>query len=172
MDTFRLFENFITPAERRKIIAWANTNRAFMHTHQDLGPNDNRLSHNIRTPDWTEGDVIPPVLDELDYRMEEALGMNKDWRLKYKVVVHEQGADTPNHVDVYSGQYPNFFRAALLVKKATRGGFFQVGDQLIEFPERALLQFLGSTEHGVTEVTRGQRILVRANWGWPVLAEQ
>ncbi len=167
MDTFNLWENFITPAEQREIIAWALTRKADMHDHSDYlhsgGPGQ-RLAGTIAGLSFERSP--PKIIGELGHRMEETLGMKRGTRLQYKLVIHEQGADTQNHVDAYSSQYPNFFRAALLVKKATRGGIFQVGDMDIEFPERSLLQFLGATEHGVTEVTRGQRILLRANWGW------
>ena len=85
-------------------------------------------------------------------------------RLKYKVVIHETNSDTANHVDEYSNQYPNFFRASLLVQEATQVGIFRVNNLPITFPELSLLSFVGDSSHGVTTVAQGERILLRANW--------
>ena len=92
-------------------------------------------------------------------------------RLKYKLVIHERGAGTDVHVDAFSNRYPNFFRAALLIQAADQGGIFTVttgkGNSPVRFPELSLLGFTGASSHGVTPVTRGERILLRVNWFKP-----
>ncbi len=161
MDTFDLFENFITPAEQTELIAWALSVKEDCVDRQNLhgGGQGRRMSESVNS-----FRPLPDLVVELEDRMEAALGLTDANRLKYKVVVHEQGADTANHVDEYSNQYPNFFRAALLVQDATQGGIFRVNNVPVNFPELSLLSFTGNTSHGVTAVAQGERILLRANW--------
>jgi len=161
MDNFNLIENFITPAEQQEIIAWALTKKGQCVDRQNLhgGGTGKRFSQNVHRLE-----PFPNIIRELGRRMEATLGMHPGNRMKYKLVIHEQGADTADHVDDYSSRYPDFFRAAILVQSATVGGIFQVNSVPITFPELSLLQFLGASEHGVTRVDSGERILLRANW--------
>ncbi len=164
MDTFDLFENFITPAEQAEVIAWAATVKEGCVDRQNLhgGGQGRRMSQSVNM-----FRPLPDIIPDLEYRMEQALGLSDAERLKYKIVIHEQGADTANHVDEYSNEYPNFFRAALLIQDATQGGIFRVNNVPVNFPELSLLSFGGSTSHGVTAVAQGERILLRANWFRP-----
>lgn len=161
MDTFKLVKNFITPAEQQEIIAWALTKKGECVDRQNLhgGGTGKRLSQTISSllP-------LPKIIGELGRRMEAKLGRSRGTRLKYKLVIHEQGADTADHVDTYSNKYPDFRRAAILVQASILGGLFQVKGRTITFPELSLLEFLGDSEHGVTQVDNGERILLRANW--------
>ena len=164
MDTFDLYENFITPTEQTEIIAWAAT------VKEDCTDRDNLHSGGIgRRLSRTTGAfrVRPSIIDELRDRFETTLGLTDASRLRYKIVIHEMGADTANHVDAYSNEHPNFFRAALLVQAATQGGIFRVNNAPINFPELSLLSFVGDSSHGVTTIAQGERILLRANWFRP-----
>ncbi len=161
MDTFDLFENFITPAEQAEIIAWAQSVKEDCIDRQNLhgGGQGRRMSESVN-----RFRPLPDLINELEHRMETTLGLSDANRLKYKVVIHEQGADTASHVDDYSGQYPNFFRAAVLIQDAAQGGIFRVNNVPVNFPELSLLSFVGASSHGVTTVAQGERILLRANW--------
>ena len=163
MDTFDLFPDFITPAEAADVVAWAVTQKSAMVDRQNLhtGGPGRRLSENIRRLR-----PYPAIIGEIQTRLEATLGITNtdDERLKYKLVIHETGADTENHVDAYSAQYPNFKRAAILVQEATQGGIFRVNNVPINFPLLSMLSFVGDSSHGVTNVAQGERILLRANW--------
>lgn len=168
MDTFDLFENFITPAEQAELVAWAGTIKEACIDRQNLRGGDfgqgRRLSQSISNPLFKP---LPAILGELGHRMEETLGLADAERLRYKIVIHEKGADTANHVDQYSGRHPNFFRGAILIQDATQGGIFRVNNVPVNFPELSLLSFVGASSHGVTTVAQGERILLRANWHRP-----
>lgn len=167
MDTFNLHQNFITPAEQTEIIAWAALIKEDCVERLNLhgGGSGRRMSKSV-----ANFRPLPDLLKELDNRMAAALNLTEAdgaLRLKYKVVIHEQFSNTENHVDAYSNQYPNFFRAALLVQEATQGGIFRVDNIPINFPELSLLSFVGASSHEVTTVAQGKRILLRANWYKP-----
>ena len=161
MDTFDLHTNFITPTERTGLIAWAQSRKLQCIDRQNLhsGGVGRRFSSNI------EGlKPVPTIIRTLGVRMETILGFTDVRRLRYKLVIHEVGSDTADHVDAYSAKYPLFFRAALLIQAATQGGIFRVNQTPINFPESSLLSFVGDSTHDVTEVIQGERILLRANW--------
>lgn len=161
MDTFDLHENFITPTEQARIIAWAQSNKLQCVDRQNLhgGGIGRRFSRSVRSLR-----PVPNIIDVLGNRMEVALKMTTAHRLRYKLVIHEVGADTADHIDAYNFTYPLFFRAALLIQASIRGGIFRVNQTPINFPERSLLSFIGNSMHEVTEVIQGERILLRANW--------
>ena len=161
MDTFDLHENFITPVERTGLITWAQSKKLLCINRQNLhgGGVGRRFSRRVRSLG-----TLPTIITELGVRMEVALGLTDANRLKYKLVIHEVGSDTVDHVDAYSAQYPLFFRAALLIQASTQGGIFRVNQTPINFPESSLLSFVGDSTHDVTEVIQGERILLRANW--------
>jgi hypothetical protein len=161
VDTFELHQNFITPAEQTEIIAWAALIKEDCVERLNLhgGGPGRRMSKSVAS-----FNPLPDLLRKLDNRMAAALNLTDAIRLKYKVVIHEQFSNTENHVDAYSNQYPNFFRAALLVQEATQGGIFRVDNIPVTFPELSLLSFVGASSHGVTTIAQGERILLRANW--------
>lgn len=161
MDTFEFHENFITVAEQAELILWAESKKLLCVDRQNLhgGGSGRRFSQTV-----SRFRPLPSIIGVLGHRMETTLGLEDANRLKYKLVVHEVGANTEDHVDAYSNEYPNFFRAAILIQAATVGGIFTVNQEPINFPELSLLSFIGSSVHGVTEVTQGERILLRANW--------
>jgi len=164
MDTFELHENFITPAEQTGLIQWCESKKLLCIDRQNLhgGGSGRRFSQTV-----SRFRPLPSIVGELGHRMESVLRLKDATRLKYKLVIHEVGANTADHVDAYSNEYPNFFRAAILVKAAMQGGIFRVNQIPITFPELSLLSFIGSSVHGVTEVNQGERILLRANWYRP-----
>ena len=171
MDTFTLFPNFITPTEAAEIVAWAVTKKGDCIDRQNLhgGGLGSRFSQSIGTLRHTQGTPridtpVPDIIDELLERVEVTLGVSDNKRLKYKLVIHETGSDTQDHVDAFSAQYPNFIRAAILVQEATQGGIFRVNNIPQNFPELSMLSFVGNSTHEVTNVAQGERILLRANW--------
>ncbi len=162
MDTFDLFTDFITPAEALEIVTWAVTKKGDCIDRQNLhgGGLGRRLSQSISSLR-----PAPNIIKELQDRLEITLGVSDDARrLKYKLVIHETGSDTQDHVDAYSAQFPNFIRAAILVQEATQGGIFRVNNIPQNFPELSMLSFVGDSTHEVTNVAQGERILLRANW--------
>ncbi len=170
MITFQLHENFITLAEQAEVITWASSIKESCTERHD--------------PPCRKSDIVdvfeplPSIIYELRDRMETTLDLTNAqtiWRkglnrLKYKVVIHETGADTPTHVDkcrYYPNQNgrPMFFRAVLLVQAATQGGMFTVNNIMpVNFPELSLVSYLGNDPHGITTVTQGERMVLRANW--------
>lgn len=161
MDTFKLFKDFITPAEQAVIVEWAVDikEQCIDRQHWHSGGKGRRLSNRVRAFRFR-----PDIICELEDRFEETLKLTGAKRLNYKIVIHELGADTKEHTDEYVKEHPVFARAAILVQAATKGGVFEVNKDAVDFPELSMMNFCGDSPHGVTVVTSGERILLRAHW--------
>lgn len=162
MAKFYIYEDFISPEEQREIYVWSRTQKYQLNIRKNLISQDtfgHRFSKEIRTLS-----NIPNIMKVVYDRMIKVLALENANPLRYKIVVHQIGSNTENHVDKYCIQYRKFYRSSLLVKSALEGGVFMVDGEPVTFPERSMLNFVGLEKHGVTQIMKGERLLLRANW--------
>lgn len=146
-----VIKNFITVAEQRELTVYARDRWDVLRRrtrHRSAGMSGERRSRIVKDlPEW------------LQHRITNISGVTAIWRTK--LVMHKPGGLTALHSDTQKPD-PNDIarRANQLVKAADEGGIFQIEGMPIEIPERSLLLYDGDTQHEVTKVLRGDRIMI------------
>lgn len=157
MDIIHAHKNFISEAEQLEIIEWA----------EDCQPKlIARKTHLVSPEDWGyriggiihELQDVPNLVDALHDRIRTKLSYLDAKPIRWKLVIHNEGSSTTLHVDKGNARHPKYYRGLLLIKKPEQGGEFVINGKVIDWPARSLLHFVGTEEHEVTRVIKGQRI--------------
>ncbi len=156
--TIKVYENFISEEEQAQIIEWAQDVKPLLHRA------DNLLEAGATGGRWRRDLHFLPTLDCLtgvQLKIRRTLSLQDAKLKRSKLVIHEAGANTSEHVDKYTQANPSSLsRANILVRAASEGGIFEIEGVPIKLPERGMIHYVGDTAHEVTKVLEGERIIL------------
>jgi hypothetical protein len=160
-----IIKDFITVDEQTELRAWA------LSQYPDLIVKTEHLVAADSTG-WRRSEDVRlleplPLLGEIQGRIQETLGLGDLKLYRVKLIMHETGSNTDEHIDRNFRRRPaeGLNRANILLQAADSGGIFQIEGQPVDLPERGLLHYVGQTPHEVTRITKGSRMLIANFFG-------
>lgn len=165
--------DFISVDEQQDLLSWAYQMKTDYSASTWAAPKKNIGAHatgdRYSLPIRCMKENIHPLIYDIRDRIIETyplLDKSNNVRLaRLKLIMHDEGAHTSPHEDVYYKRGAEWYgRTNIVIKAPSNGGDFVVDGNVVTFPERSLLGYFEKTTHSVTDIVTGNRVVLHYGW--------